>query len=297
MNQTNASILFNPNPYIPNIGYLDSHMKLQADRKIVWFSKTDMSSNKIQLNYISPETNSSYLTAHWNFTGAHGNNNNFNFDVSDIHIGLIVSSIGKYINEFKEIIPLINESVPIVGLSSINNDKAVIGVVSYYENTNNINNYRINALGEGGIWISNINGNYNNGDYITSSSITGYGQKQTDDILHNYTVAKITCDCDFSLTKILSQKLQLQQKNDIITVGLVEDRDEEHMIVRDANNNPVYEDALDGSGNQVYVYKFDTRFVDASGNITTDVNIYQSRIANGEVLYIACFVGCTYHCG
>ena len=60
-------------------------------------------------------------------------------------------------------------------------------MVSSYLNNND---YKINSLGEGGIWVSNITGEINNGDYITSSIILGYGCKQDDDILHNYTVAK-----------------------------------------------------------------------------------------------------------
>jgi hypothetical protein len=36
------------------------------------------------------------------------------------------------------------------------------------------------------------------GDYITTSNIAGYGQKQESDSLKNYTVAKITMDCDFN---------------------------------------------------------------------------------------------------
>ena len=65
----------------------------------------------------------------------------------------------------------------------------------------------INSLGEGGIWICNKNGTLENGDYITSSSVIGYGVKQQDDILHNYTVAKITCSCDFNLNKIIKKHL------------------------------------------------------------------------------------------
>ena len=55
----------------------------------------------------------------------------------------------------------------------------------------------INSVGEGGIWISNYNGNLENGDYITTCPIEGIGMKQ-DDLLHNYTVAKITQDCNFT---------------------------------------------------------------------------------------------------
>ena len=45
--------------------------------------------------------------------------------------------------------------------------------------------------------VSNYNGNLENGDYITTSPIPGVGMKQDDDLLHNYTVAKITQDCIF----------------------------------------------------------------------------------------------------
>ena len=51
-------------------------------------------------------------------------------------------------------------------------------------------NHNIASLGEGQILVTNINGNIENGDYISSSNIAGYGMKQNDDLLHNYTVAK-----------------------------------------------------------------------------------------------------------
>jgi hypothetical protein len=93
-------------------------------------------------------------------------------------------------------------------------DKSVYGVISGITNTRKfdddknllvdsegnsmLNEYlKINSLGEGAVWISNYSGNLENGDYITSSPIPGIGMKQSDDVLHNYTVAKITMDCNF----------------------------------------------------------------------------------------------------
>ena len=64
---------------------------------------------------------------------------------------------------------------------------------------NDIERLIINSLGEGGVWVCNINGNLENGDYITTCEIPGYGMLQDDDLLHNYTVAKITQDCNFEL--------------------------------------------------------------------------------------------------
>ena len=70
----------------------------------------------------------------------------------------------------------------------------------------------INSLGEGGIWVSDKNGNLESGDYITSSSIPGYGQKQDSEFLANYTVAKITMDCDFNPSQ---QKVKKIKRHDI----------------------------------------------------------------------------------
>ena len=53
-------------------------------------------------------------------------------------------------------------------------------------------------MGEGAIWVCNEQGNLDNGDYITTSSIPGYGMKQNSESLCNYTVAKVTQDVNFS---------------------------------------------------------------------------------------------------
>ena len=90
----------------------------------------------------------------------------------------------------------INNSIFNVELANTDNDKQVIGVFSnnYYppehERLHTNSNASINSIGEGAIWVTNINDNILSGDYITSSSIPGYGKKQDDDLLHNYTVAK-----------------------------------------------------------------------------------------------------------
>ena len=47
--------------------------------------------------------------------------------------------------------------------------------------------------------MSDWNGNIENGDLITTSPIPGIGMKQADDLIHNYTVAKIVMDCNFQL--------------------------------------------------------------------------------------------------
>ena len=49
----------------------------------------------------------------------------------------------------------------------------------------------INALGEGQILVCGEGGDLEVGDLITTSSMPGKGMKQADDLVRNYTVAKV----------------------------------------------------------------------------------------------------------
>jgi hypothetical protein len=308
------------------------------------------------------------------FTGQHRSLMNKNYTSNSR--GLIASGNGKFINMDNSLNPSINETLPYCVLSDINNDIRVYGVISDKEDSGdqrgagagfvktipkkNANEERIfiNSIGEGAIWVSNKNGPLVNGNYITSTNIAGYGGKQTAEPnkLMNYTVAKITCDCDFSLTKIVNQKLKtitvtetLQRKveedvieskekpeinfdatlnryvqttvlEDVTTKQIAKDtfdlydsegnvigtheveREESYDIIKteidyDANGDVQYEDDLDENGNQQMVYKYETRFLQADGTQLLDETDYNTRLGNGEAVYIACFVGCTYHCG
>jgi len=110
---------------------------------------------------------------------------------------MIMSSTG--LSNYRDI----NNSIITVKPSVINNDKTVYGVYSSKEiviNESNVSTtvYYVNSVGEGGILVSNYNGDIQNGDYITTCPIIGYGALQTDDILHSYTVAKCTQTIDWS---------------------------------------------------------------------------------------------------
>ncbi len=94
----------------------------------------------------------------------------------------------------------IEDVIPVVALSRKKKDKRVFGVLGEPErSTNNMNRLIVNSIGEGAICVVNTNGNIENGDYIQSSDLLGYGEKQDDDVLHNYTIAKSTIDCNFEL--------------------------------------------------------------------------------------------------
>ena len=324
--------------------------------------------------------NDSYSTSIINFTGQHRciTKPNVNSSMS----GLIVYSTGEYFNINNTNSPQICESLPIVDLCTTDDDIRVFGVISdeiddnedsffgygilktLQRKTNkNETRIHINSLGEGAMWICNKNGNIQNGNYISSSSVSGYGIKQNSNHLLNSTVAKITCDCDFNLTKLVKQKIKIRtittsiekQKVEIVNKtkvsteivfdaninGYVEKevsttdtihedvfeivplydqqgnqlKDDEDVLrtykkkvmenvqvtktelVYDSNGNIQYEDDLDENNQQQIVYKYDTRFLNADGSLITTEEEYTTKKNAGENVYIACFVGCTYHCG
>ena len=91
------------------------------------------------------------------------------------------------------------KGVPKLSLSTNSYDKKCFGVISH-SNTYSIDNeILIDTRGTGHVWVINT-GNIESGDYLTTSNITGYAMKQDDDLLHSYTLAKSTIDCDFNPT-------------------------------------------------------------------------------------------------
>jgi hypothetical protein len=310
------------------------------------------------------------------FTGQHRCIPKNNLDADKY--GLIVYSTGKYVNIDNALRPTMNDSLPICDLCSTENDIRVFGVISDDRDDNetrtigygifktiqqkaNTNEKRIfiNSVGEGGMWVCNKNGNISNGNYITPSSVPGYGVKQDSNQLLNSTVAKITCDCNFNLTPIVKQKLKVgettttlqkqvytsrtettteitynESLQKYVETTITETIDEEAYdtfqlydtagnplvdesgnnkqytvkrmenytetkteLVYDSNGNVQYEDDIDANGQQQMEYEYDTRFLNADGSIIATEAEYNTKKANGENVYISCFVGCTYHCG
>jgi hypothetical protein len=177
-----------------------------------------------------------------------------------------------------------SESLPVVCLSNVANDKNVFGVVDRHERggttrvqENGIgkvtqekelgdNRVIVNSIGEGAMWVTNTNGNLVSGDYITTSNVAGYGQKQDDDTVHSYTVAKITMDCDFEPEDLPVQviKKDAEGKNVLGAYGRIqwEDTDRTEKAYR-------------------------IRYLTTEGQRTDQAN----------AVWTAAYVGCTYHCG
>ncbi len=94
----------------------------------------------------------------------------------------------------------------------------------------------------------------------------------------------------------MNKKSRRLRVNDRVSVKLPEQADNSIQ----PENLPVdvlYEDDLDSEGNQQMVYPLDTRFLLADGTQLVDEADYTTRLGNGEEVFIACFAGCTYHCG
>ena len=248
----------------------------------------------------------------------------------------------------------VNEALPIVTLSRTCMDKSCFGVISLSEDPENETRedrfgcfvaefekeegderVYINSVGEGAIWVTNINGPLESGDYITTSIIPGYGQRQNDDILHNYTVAKITMNCDFepdlqNVKKIkknlVEEKLWYKNENteidyqEYLTISdekkytFVEDGKTKYMktIKRYSKEkiaeydleevSEIMKNILDEHGQLQWedteetekAYKI--RYLLPNGTQISEEE-YTTRALAGEKVYIAAFVGCTYHCG
>jgi hypothetical protein len=111
--------------------------------------------------------------------------------------------------------------------------------------------------------------------------VPGYGQKQDEPYICNYTVAKITMDCDF--TAPLEAQVQIQ-------------KDQFNNNVIDMHGMPVYVPYLDSDNNPIMRPTYKTRYLNPDGTQITKA-AYDASIIQKELVYKAAFVGCTYHCG
>ena len=272
--------------------------------------------------------------------------------------GLIVSAVDNtYIRMFGGVVRgreaiTINESLPVVSLSTRDDDKVCFGVFSGVENKvdgrcKNTNasvipgvtpkeegdtRVYINSLGEGAIWVVDANGPLQSWDYITTcGAMPGYGHRQADDVLHNYTVAKITMDCDFNPPLVPVQRIATEVKTvtDHLQTDYLDVDEATYDTLTDTDRRTV---TAEGGGNGAVRYQRVVRvwyYKPGDGRVPTQrkraVNVLN---ANGQpqwedvpdqfeplyeikyldaagaqvgtpeaATYKAAFVGCRYHCG
>ena len=218
---------------------------------------------------------------------------------------------------------MINESLPLVSLSKKYKDKSCFGVISDSEDPETrshsngsiltsifdkeIGDTRIyiNSVGEGAIWIIDAGGNLESGDYITTSSVPGYGVVQESEFLANYTVAKITMDCNFNPAlqpvKIIKKKKlldgsgnQVYEGSGSITVEknpdgfqVVFDISSGSILARKEKDENIFYEMSDGSyttdtsGNKIKIYTVSgTTIIDNLDNVVYDYNGGDAKLTN-----------------
>ena len=210
-------------------------------------------------------------TVYTNFTGIHHCKANTNKLYDDKYIGYIVSTTKKYSGMNSKYSPENLQRnfdkdtwdfLPVVELSSKAYDKSLFGIITKVEGEDPNERYEVSGIisypiekkefdrrlhiagcGEGGIWVCNYNGNLEAGDFITTSPIPGIGMKQEDELVYNYTVGKITMDCDFNPKLLENNEYEYEMKyiepdGNIITF----DKYKELLL----NNSSVYKMAFVG---------------------------------------------------
>lgn len=140
------------------------------------------------------------------FTGAHEVKLSKDFPDS-VPVGYVVSVTGEVQRRMDGNDTSISSTMPTVRPSSKPNDPAVLGAMvsdeaslpdgHWYDAKKDDRFGIVNALGEGRVWVTNANGNVGLGDFITTSSVPGHGQRQDDDVMHSYTLGKVTEDVDW----------------------------------------------------------------------------------------------------
>ena len=184
-----------------------------------------------------------------------------------------------------------NDSLPVVSLSSQPKDRRPFGVISM-----NVEPFatsdvltpeamaslqaggdvraEINAVGEGAMWVIET-AKLLSGDYVTTSAVPGYGMKQDEDCVKNYTVAKITMDCDFEPAQIPIMETRMDPYGDPVLdpmTGAIA------WFPSNDHTEPAYK----------------IRYVEAATGRIVNIEDYTSRA--GSEIVRAAFVGVTYKC-
>ena len=247
----------------------------------------------------------------WTFTGQH---RNFIKDISYKEVvekelgGLIVCANN---NEYVKISDGIakgsnaitqNEALPIVSLSAKAYDKSCFGVISesedpesrrsgslgmfksYYDTEDGDKRVIINSVGEGAMWVTDINGPLESGDYITTSNVAGYGQRQDSEFLANYTVAKITMDCDFEPATQPVQQIvkELSNVNYWVETTYTDIALEEYSNLAEENRTTTTETVYTNEDDEITTDKYNTLESNVQSTYTELTRIIHQKMSTEE---------------
>ena len=174
-------------------------------------------------------------------------------------IGLLVSNIDKFYNFDLTQSPCIQLSQPMIKLSKKSHDSSVLGVIvnceeynreysngafkTVYNQEDEINRVIVSLSGIGSMWVTDMNGLLENGDFLTTSIIPGYGMRQDNpNLCYNHTWAKITHNCNFEPeVKVLQQPIDFNK------------------------NGPVYKPFLNSSGQIITDHEYRMKYINKKG--------------------------------
>jgi len=228
--------------------------------------------------------------------------------------------LGKFVRGKSAI--TINDALPVVSLAKTAYDRRVFGVLSssVYEMSPGTSltpsqqqrlvevgdvRMEVNAMGAGAVWVCDINGPLVSGDYVTSSTVPGYGQLQRGSlpyVCQSFTVAKMTCDCDFTNPERPVYEVQTDENGlnvvDPATGLPVWIQSTATVLVdpsaaetRDCRN------ALERRTTPSTERLFDMRWISSDGTQMSEAD-YDAAITTGgghASVYRAAFVGCVYY--
>ncbi len=161
----------------------------------------DLKSSTITTIGMIRGNNAGGITIDYSFTGQHATV----ITSGSYELGMIAESTGEmWVKSSHDI----ETALPKVQLTSSEKSKTVYGVIAnlsgsfegYIANGGlaaDEMHIVVNSIGEGCVLVTNYNGEVQNGDYIVSSPIAGYGMRQDDDLLRSSTVAKCTESVDW----------------------------------------------------------------------------------------------------
>jgi hypothetical protein len=206
---SNAAINFNNSRFTTPVRFGTNWSMYVSNRDELTFES---------LNNTVVKFTDNFTTETLNFTGKHRCSWHNNTRDMWQHLGKIVIATGKYLDLNDSSLITMDEAIPIIDFSTKSRDPRIFGVIAGVEDGNFLRSYRIghielshhkqtgsskvivNSVGEGAILVCNINGPLKNGDLITTCEIPGLGARQKNNVVKSYTVAKITCDCDFKIS-------------------------------------------------------------------------------------------------
>jgi hypothetical protein len=225
----------------------------------------------------------------------------------------------------------INQALPLVSLSRTSKDPRAFGVISLTQDhpagpdaslsESQLQKIReegdvrvqINSIGEGCIWVCEEGGILKAGDYVTTSSIPGYAMQQLsaddntiDNTLRNYTVAKLTMDCDFTQPMVDVQDIQNDEYGNVIldssgapVYATVLKKDTKEVVDPETGMTKTEEldDVLVPETEPAYDMRWLSLEADGTVKMITKEQYEERKTAGDTNVTRAAFVGCTYHCG